>query len=108
MLLFLLQIDWEQYRPEKLFGVQILERTPAGLTIAYIVGLAVLILLLFSTFIGNFNRPRFNFELDLPKEVSKKLNSRATNRSLRLWQIVFFILAFGVLRLSRLLDILCR
>ncbi len=96
MLLFLLQIDWEQYRPEKFFGVQILERTPAGLTIAYIIGLAVLVFFLFSSFIGNFNRPRFNFELDLPNEVRKKLSSRATNRSLRLWQIVFFILAFGV------------
>jgi hypothetical protein len=96
MLLFLLQIDWQQYRPENFFGVQILERTPAGLTIAYIVGLAVLVFFLFSTFIGNFNRPSFNFEMNLPEEVGKKLNSRATNRSLRLWQIVFFILAFTV------------
>jgi hypothetical protein len=96
MLLFLLQIDWEQYRPEKLFGVQILERTPAGLTLVYIIGLSVLVFFLFTSFIGNFNRPRFNFELELPREVQKKLSSRATNRSLRLWQIVFFLLAFGV------------
>ncbi len=96
MLLFLLQIDWDSYRPEKLFGVQILERTPAGLTIVYIIGLAVLVGFLFVSFIGNFNRPRFNFELNLPKEVKKKLSSTATNRSLRLWQVVFFILAFGV------------
>lgn len=96
MLLFLLQIDWESLRPEKLFGVQILERTPAGLTIAYIIGLAVLVFFLFASFIGNFNRPRFNFELNLPKEVKKKLSSTATNRSLRLWQMVFFLLAFGV------------
>lgn len=96
MLLFLLQIDWESWRPEKLFGVQVLERTPAGLTIVYIIGLAILIGFLFFSFIGNFNRPKYNFELDLPKEVSKKLSSTATNRSLRLWQAVFFLLAFGV------------
>ncbi len=96
MLLFLLQIDWESLRPEKLFGVQILERTPAGLTIAYIIGLAVLVFFLFASFIGNFSRPVFNFELNLPKEVRKKLSSTATNRSLRLWQVVFVILAFTV------------
>lgn len=96
MLLYLLQIDWESLRPEKLFGVQILERTPAGLTIAYIVGLSILVFFLFTSFIGNFNRPKFNFELNLPKEVKKKLSLTATNRSLRLWQVVFFILAFGV------------
>ncbi len=96
MLLFLLQIDWESLRPEKLFGVQVLERTPAGLTIVYIIGLAVLVFFLFATFIGNFSRPVFNFELNLPEEVRKKLSSTATNRSLRLWQIVFVILAFTV------------
>ncbi|MEZ5346766.1 MAG: penicillin-binding transpeptidase domain-containing protein [Pyrinomonadaceae bacterium] len=96
MLLFLLQIDWESWRPEKLFGVQVLERTPAGLTVAYLIGIAILVFFLFSSFIGNFSRPKFNFELDLPKEVRKKLSSTATNRSLRMWQFVFFALAFTV------------
>lgn len=96
MLLFLLQIDWESYRPEKLFGVQILERTPAGLTLAYIIGLSILVFFLFTSFVGNFNRPKYAFEVDLPKDVWKKLSSRATNRSLRLWQTVFFLLAFAV------------
>lgn len=96
MLLFFLQIDWESLRPEKLFGVQVLERTPAGLTIAYLIGISILVFFLFSTFIGNFGRPKFNFELDLPKEVTKKLSSTATNRSLRMWQFVFFALAFTV------------
>lgn len=96
MLLFLLQIDWEQYRPEKLFGVQVLERTPAGLSIVYVIGLAVLVFFLITSFIGNFRRPRFNFELNLPDEVRKKLSSRATNRSLRAWQVVFLVLALAV------------
>ena len=96
MLLFLLQIDWESLRPEKLFGVQILERTPAGLTIFYLIGIGVLVFLLIGSFIGNFSRPKFAFERDLPREVRKKLNSTATRRSLRLWQSVFVILAFTV------------
>ncbi len=96
MLLFLLQIDWESLRPEKLFGVQVLERTPAGLTIVYLIGIGVLVFFLFGSFIGNFSRPKFSFELNLPKEVRRKLSSTATNRSLRLWQSVFFILAFFV------------
>ena len=96
MLLFLLQIDWEQYRPEKFLGGQVLERTPAGLTLIYLIGLGVLVFFLFTSFIGNFNRLKYNFELDLPKEVRKKLSATATNRSLRLWQVLFFVLAFGV------------
>jgi hypothetical protein len=96
MLLFLLQIDWESLRPEKFLGGQILERTPAGLTLIYLIGLIILVFFLFTSFIGNFNRPKYNFELDLPNEVRKKLSSTATNRSLRLWQVVFFLLAFGV------------
>ncbi len=83
-------------RPEKLFGVQILERTPAGLTVVYLIGLAILIFLLFTSFLGNFSRPKFNFEIDLPKEVLKKLSLTATNRSLRLWQFVFVILTLTV------------
>ncbi|NNE99343.1 MAG: hypothetical protein HKN25_10030 [Pyrinomonadaceae bacterium] len=96
MLLFLLQIDWESLRPEKLFGVQILERTPAGLTVFYLIGIGILVFFLIGTFLGNFYRPKFAFERDLPREVKKKLNSTATKRSLRLWQSVFFILAFTV------------
>jgi len=96
MLLFLLQIDWESLRPEKLFGVQILERTPAGLTVFYLIGIGVLVFFLIGSFIGNFSRPKFAFERDLPKDVRKKLNSTATKRSLRLWQFVFVALAFTV------------
>lgn len=96
MLLFLLQINLESIRPEKLFGIQVLERTPAGLSIVYLFGIAILIFLLFTTFVGNFSRPKFSFELNLPREVRRKLSSTATNRSLRLWQVVFFTLAFTV------------
>jgi len=96
MLVFLAQIDWEKYRPEKLFGSQVLERTPAGLSIIYIIGVGILIGFLILTFLDNFGRPKFIFESDLPREVTRKLTKTITNRSLRLWQFVFIILAFTV------------
>jgi len=94
ILLFLLQL--EKLRPENIFGGQVLERTPAGLSIVYLIGMAILIWFLIMSFYGNFRRPKFNFEQNLPKEVVKKLTSTLTNRSLRIWQIVFVLLAFTV------------
>lgn len=97
MILFLLtQIDWQKYKPENLFGGQILERTPAGLTIAYVIGMGILLGFLLLTFLDNFGRPRFIFEAGLPKEVTKKLTQTIANRSMRAWQFVFVLLAFSV------------
>jgi len=96
MLAFLLQIDWEKYRPEALFGGQVLERTPAGLSIIYIIGVGILLGFLIITFFDNFSRPKFLFELNLPREVRKKLTQTVANRSIRVWQVVFVILAFSV------------
>jgi hypothetical protein len=92
ILMFFLQLD--KLRPENIFGGQVLERTPAGLSIVYMIGMAVLLGFLIVSFWGNFRRPKFNFEQNLPKDVVKKLSSTLTNRSLRLWQIVFVLLAF--------------
>ncbi len=97
MLAFLLQIDWDKYRPEALFGGQVLERTPAGLSIIYIIGIGVLIGFLVITFFDNFSRPKFPFERDLPREVKRKITQTITNRSIRVWQFVFVFLAFAVL-----------
>ena len=94
--LFLLQFDWKKLSPENLFGAQVLERTPAGLSIIYLIGVAVLIGFLIVSFFSNFRRPKFNFERDLPKEVRKKLSKTVTNRSLRIWQFVFIALTFFV------------
>lgn len=94
ILLLLYQLD--KLRPENLFGGQVLERTPAGLSIIYLIGMIVLIWFLIMSFYGNFRRPKFAFEENLPKEVFKKLSSTLTNRSLRIWQIVFILLTFTV------------
>ena len=96
VLFFFLQTGWDKLRPENLFGGQILERTPAGLSIIYLIGIAVLIIFLLLSFFSNFRRPRFAFENDLPAEVKRRLTSTVTNRSLRIWQIIFVFLAFFV------------
>ncbi|MCY7377598.1 MAG: hypothetical protein LH472_16695 [Pyrinomonadaceae bacterium] len=96
ILMFLLQFDWEKLRPENIFGGQVLERTPAGLTIVYLIGTAVLLVLLVISFLSNFRRPKFNFEQDLPKEVKRRLTTTLANRSLRVWQFVFIFLALVV------------
>lgn len=93
--LFLLQFDWQKLRPENLFGNQVLERTPAGLTIVYLIGIALLIALLLLSFIRNV-RPKFAFEKNLPDEVKMRLGRTVANRSLRIWQVVFILLAFSV------------
>jgi len=94
--LLLSLIDLSGWRPENLFGGQILERIPAGLSIVYIIAVGVLVGFLILTFLDNFLRPKFLFEVDLPREVTKKLTQTITNRSLRVWQFVFIILAFTV------------
>src|SRR6187551_3279795 len=94
--LTLLQIDWNKLRPESIFGGQVLERTPAGLSIVYIIGVGVLIGFLVLTFYDNFNRPKFLYERDLPKEVKRRLTQTIANRSIRVWQVVFVLLAFSV------------
>lgn len=88
--------DWNKLRPEAIFGGQVLERTPAGLTIVYIIGVGVLIGFLVLTFYDNFNRPKFLYERDLPREVKKRLTQTIANRSIRVWQMVFVVLAFSV------------
>jgi len=96
LLVLLAQIDWQKYKPENLFGGQVLERTPAGLTIVYIIAVGILIGFLLLSFLDNFARPRFIFEADLPREVARKLTQTIANRSIRAWQVVFVLLAAGV------------
>ncbi len=96
MILALLQTDWQKWRPENLFGGQVLERTPAGLSLLYIIGIGILIGFLLLTFLDNFSRPKFAFEAGLAKEVQRKLTQTITNRCLRVWQFVFIVLAFSV------------
>lgn len=90
-------IDWNSFRPENIFGGQILERTPAGLTIVYVIGVGILIGFLVITFFENIRRHRLVFERDLPREVKRRLTQTLANRSLFIWQFVFVGLALSVL-----------
>ncbi len=94
--LLLLFIDWQKLRPENLFGGQVLERTPAGLTIFYSIGLGILLVFLILGFLENFRRPKFVFERDLSPVVNNKLAQTVANKSLRTWLIMFVILAFSI------------
>jgi len=93
---FLLLIDWTAWKPENFFGGQVLERTPAGLSILYIIGVGILIGFLFLTLLENFRRTRFLFERDLPAGVAKKLSLSVANRGLRVWQVFFVFLTISV------------
>ena len=95
-LFFLLQIDWSKLSPDSLFGGQVLERVPAGLSLLYIVGVGILLGFLTLTFLDNFRKTRFLFEFDLPKDVRKRLTQTLANRSIRQWQCVFILLALSV------------
>ena len=94
--ILLLLIDWTKWKPENIFGGQILERTPAGLTIIYLIGVGILIGFLVITFFDNFRRPGFVSERNLPKEVRNKLTQTIANRGLYVWQAFFIVLAFSV------------
>ncbi len=91
-----LLIEWPKWRPEDIFGSQILERTPAGLSIVYIIGVGVLIGFLIVSLVDNFRRPKFTFERELPKAVLKRMSQAIANRSLRVWHVLFVVLALSV------------
>ncbi len=94
--LLLFFIDWQKLRPEYLFGGQVLERTPAGLTIFYATGMGLLLVFLLLGFLENFRRSKFVFERELPEQVNKKLTQTVSNKSLRTWFVVFVVLTFFV------------
>ena len=93
---FFLFIDWSKLKPEYIFGGQILERTPAALSIIYLIGLGLLIGFLLMTFLDNFRRPKLVFERELPKEVRRKLTQTIANHGLYVWQALFVALALFV------------
>lgn len=90
--ILLAAIDWSWLRPENIFGAQVLERTPAALSLTFIVGFGIVLGLLALTFIDSSDGPTFSFEIGLPREVVRRLAATIANRSIRSWQIVFFCL----------------
>jgi len=72
------------------------ERTPALLTLIYVGGFGVVILLLLLGLIRSRRQIGPAVPEDLPKEVRKRLGSTSTNRGLRALRWLFVLLAFGL------------
>ncbi|MCM3900868.1 MAG: penicillin-binding transpeptidase domain-containing protein [Pyrinomonadaceae bacterium] len=76
------------------------ERMPALLTLIYVGGFALIILLLLFSLFRNRRRVRataVTVPEDLPSEVKKRLGSTSTNRGLRALRWLFVMLALGLL-----------
>ena len=76
----------------------VLERMPALYTLIYLVGFALVILLLLLGLIRNRRQPISTAAIpaDLPKAVRKRLGSTSTNRGLRALRWLFILLSFGL------------
>src|SRR5262245_812686 len=74
------------------------ERTPALLTIVYVAGLFLLVLLLLAMLIRLWitNRRKWASNQQLPREVRRRLGSTTTNRGLQALRILFVLLAISV------------
>lgn len=93
-LLFLLQTP----SPSPLATPHVPERTPALLTLIYVGGFALIILLLLLALIRNRHQTSAGPAIpgDLPKAVRKRLGSTSTNRGLRALRWLFFLLSIGM------------
>src|SRR5215217_4638508 len=74
----------------------VLERTPALFTLIYVVGFALVILLLLLGLIRNRRQAVTPIPADLPREVRRRLGSTSTNRGLRALRWLFMLLAIGL------------
>lgn len=82
-------------------NIPVPEKEPALLSLIYMGGLALMILLLMISLIRNRRRSALAAiaPQDLPEEVRRKLGSTATNRGLRALRILFILMAAGVFSL---------
>ena len=80
---------------EEIFGGQVLERIPAGLSVLYLIAVGVVVFFLFSSLRGAFSKPN-PIEEDLSGRVVARITQSLANRSLRTWRIVFFVLTMTV------------
>lgn len=93
---FLVLLDWWPLRPENIFGGQILERTPAGLSLVYLIGSGIVVGLLLISFLESHGRWEFIFSRNLPENVKRRLSQTIANRGLYIWQVFFIFLALSV------------
>lgn len=77
-------------------GVAALEQTPAWLTLIYLVGLSLVVLLLVLSLFRNWLKHSFGSAAQLPSEVRKRLGATTTNRGLKVWRWLFAVIALSV------------
>src|SRR3989440_9038122 len=75
------------------------ERMPALLTLIYLGGFFLIVLLLFSSLLRSWLRRSQTSGVvpdDLPRDVKRRLGSTTSNRGLRALRLLFVLLAIGV------------
>ena len=86
------------------------EKLPAWLTLVYLIGIALVgLLLLLSILRAWLSRAPVapTAPASLPKDIQKRLGATTTNRGLRAWRWLFALVRFRF-QLSRLLGGICR
>jgi penicillin-binding protein 2 len=91
----LFNLSWRLFSLEQLIGNQVLEKIPAKLSLFYLLGLFILTTLLLLFIFRRF-KASFAFEKGLPEAIIRKTNRAMTARSLRIWQLVFIVLAVTI------------
>lgn len=81
---------------EDIFGKQVLERTPAGLSIFYLVAMGVLVVTLSLTLFETRSAANARPEANLLPSVVRGLSRSVANRSLWSWAAVFVLLSLSV------------
>lgn len=81
---------------EEIFGKQVLERTPAGLSLVFLAALAILAITLSFTLLENLSRRRLTAESRLEDDVRKRLSRSLANRSMAVLLAVFVILSVSM------------
>src|SRR2546425_11454 len=74
------------------------EKLPAWLTLIFLVGIALVVLLLLISVIRSWltrSGGAANVLANLPGEIRKRLGSHATNRGLRIWRWLFVLVVIG-------------
>ncbi|MEO8435615.1 MAG: penicillin-binding transpeptidase domain-containing protein [Pyrinomonadaceae bacterium] len=74
------------------------EKLPAWLTLIYMSGLLLVVIVLVISLVRSWHRPsaKANNPNELPKEVRARLGSTSTNRGLRALRVIFVILTLAV------------
>jgi len=95
-LVTILLLLFQTSTPSPLPTPHVPERTPALLTLIYVGGFGLIILLLLLGLIRSRRQTVPAIPRDLPKEVRKRLGSTSTNRGLRALRWLFVLLSIGL------------